>query len=89
MPLPLIPIEYKHLRYDANTLTLVGMRPCDKTYEHRVMVIGQKNRLVFKYIETGDFYDDFFHYHRQYTLELYWDKEAMDNRWRELRGVTC
>ena len=79
----------RHLLYDNQSQTFLGV---GANYDRdfltptldKLRVIGQNTIHDFVLDEARKYCDVYTH--SDYKLELYWDKEAMDKRWRELRG---
>ena len=79
----------RHLLYDNQSQTFLGV---GANYDRdfltptldKLRVIGQNTIHDFVLDEARKYCDVYTH--SGYKLELYWDKEAMDKRWRELRG---
>ena len=79
----------RHLLYDNQSQTFLGVGanydrdPASPTLDE-IRVHGQNTSHYFALDESTIDCDVYIR--SGYKLELYWDKEAMDKRWRELRG---
>lgn len=79
----------KHLLYDNQSKTFLGVGAnYDRDFRSptldEICVIGRSTFHNFVLDEARKYCDVYTL--SGYKLELYWDKETMDKRWRELRA---
>ena len=87
MPIPITIDATRHLLYDNQSQTFLGVGANydrNSSAVDEICVIGRNTIHDFVLDEARKYCDVYTH--SGYKLELYWDKEAMDKRWRELRG---
>ncbi len=81
-------IDARHTLYDkrSNTFVVLSELHFHRRSDHPdvISVVGYTTTNDFQLSEVTTDCDVYLFWYM--TLELYWDKSAMDNRWRQLRA---
>ena len=89
MTVPITIDATRHLLYDNQSKTFLGVGAnYDRDFRNptldKLRVIGRY--MIHNFVLDEATIDCDVYTHSGYKLELYWNKEAMDKRWKELRG---